>query len=816
MPFAQEIEDKESIAKIYFFLGKSHYLSGDQGKSLSNFNKVIPIAEELDLQELLVLPYCAIGRVNVYICYFKEAIDYLEKGLNLFPPASELDAVTTLEKIYSLGVLIQAYGYIGYKEKTLEAIEKIQNEFKDIKNEVQQLYIQFYVASGYTMGGKPELGLEHANKAMENAKEMKNFLIEVFSVYLLGSAHQRLGNYTDAIRFISKAYNMAKEHNITFGLNMMSFYNAEGYAMLGNTRIAKESLIEAEKYADKNNPLFVEQFKSRVLCICEIVSHSPDFSKAHELIDTAIEKTKEMGDEYNYHVAHNMLIKAGVFFKEDNIAEGDELLEQVKKIYRDIGMEHDIKNADRIKAKFTGKGQISSGLEKASASVSDTTHTQTTFTQTEFTYQRQLQYLLKLAEKLAKIHEMGPLLETIMSLAIEVSGAERGIVFLYDDEDKNAELEIVARKSIDEREEEKEIAYSTVIVHKTLDTKKGQLILDAQEELQGDITVVNNNMKSIITVPLITSNKLLGVIYLDNRQVKGLFTEENFELLKAFAIEASISIENAKLYEQVQETARMEQEMEIAKDIQTSILPTVKDTDSYAMSAFMRTATEVGGDYYDFHMSETPYFGVFGDVSGHGLKSGLVMMMAEVAFNTLMTDEATKQQSLEVLYQKINSTLFNNIQRRLAKKSNIGAQYNHMYMTFRMFRFDDGGNFEMFGNDHAMPFICRAETGEIQAIDSTGFLLGIIPDVKLQNTGFKFTLNKHDILILYSDGITEARGKNSDENERNMYGDERLYDVVSKHRDKTPDEIIKAIVSSVDDWMIEQDDDITLAVLKKK
>jgi serine phosphatase RsbU (regulator of sigma subunit) len=235
----------------------------------------------------------------------------------------------------------------------------------------------------------------------------------------------------------------------------------------------------------------------------------------------------------------------------------------------------------------------------------------------------------------------------------------------------------------------------------------------------------------------------------------------------------------------------------------------------------MRTATEVGGDYYDFHMEKEPYFGVFGDVSGHGLKSGLVMMMAEVAFNTLMTDDEIKKQPLNLLYQKINSTLFTNIQNRLAKKSNIGSQYNHMYMTFRMFRFDDSGQFEMFGNDHAMPFVCRAETGEIEPINSTGFLLGIIKNATMDNKGYSFKLNPGDILCLYSDGITEAEGKSTRDIKgikevRDMFGEERLYEVIKQNRTKNPEEIIKALVNAVDEYMVEQDDDITISIIKKK
>jgi hypothetical protein len=197
------------------------------------------------------------------------------------------------------------------------------------------------------------------------------------------------------------------------------------------------------------------------------------------------------------------------------------------------------------------------------------------------------------------------------------------------------------------------------------------------------------------------------------------------------------------------------------------------------------------------------------------------MMMAEVAFNTLMKDPEMKKKPLPTLYQTINSTLYDNIQGRLSQRSKIGSQYSHMYMTFRLFRFDDAGQFEMFGNDHAEPLICRAKTGEIIPIRSTGFLLGIMEDAMLGNESFSFQLEQGDMLVLYSDGITEAKNASKKETldrrqKRAMYGEKRLYDLISENRHETPKKLIDLIIESVDDWMSEQEDDITLAVIKMK
>ncbi|PKL14447.1 MAG: hypothetical protein CVV50_02510, partial [Spirochaetae bacterium HGW-Spirochaetae-6] len=298
-----------------------------------------------------------------------------------------------------------------------------------------------------------------------------------------------------------------------------------------------------------------------------------------------------------------------------------------------------------------------------------------------------------------------------------------------------------------------------------------------------------------------------------------LFADEDLEFLNVFAAQAAISLENARLHEKMLQNARFEQEMQIARDIQTSILPKVSDTPEYHISAFMRTATEVGGDYYDLFMEKEPYLGVFGDVSGHGLKSGLVMMMAEVAFNAFMRYDALRQEPLSSLYQQINATLFNNIQGRLANRL-TGHEYSAMYMTFRLFRFDKIGNFEIFGSDHAEPFICRASTGEIKTISSTGFLIGIMENAALGDESYRFSLKKDDLLVFYSDGIEEAHREPKPikyrKHHREEFGKDRIYSLIQENRHLLPEEIIKRVIDSVDQWLHEQEDDITLLIFKKK
>lgn len=812
LPLAEMIQDKMDMLNIYYLLGKMNYFSGNQPKALEYYNKVIPIGEALNKPELLAVPYLAIGRANCFIGYFKESIEYIKKGL------VNLSKNEILEQIYSLGIIGQSYGALGMKKEAMEKAAELTQNYLNTPNELFNLYANFFAASIETMVGDPEKSLSECQKCYEAAKDMKNPTVEINALFNVGRSYGSMNKLEEAIKNVAKAVHMSKEMQIFVGLSLTIFYLAEMYILLGNTRVGRECINEAEKYAGVFNPLLMKQWKKRLLALSELYSHNPDLFLALDQINESIQACEELGEDYTYNLCYCKIVKACILWKAtDKLEEAQKLYDESVAFFVSRDLINDIQYSERLLYKFSPEF-TAPVRETTTHPEFETTKTHTmTFTQTEFSYERQLRYLLKLSEQLAQVHEMGMLLPKIMALAIEVSGAERGILFLYEDN----HLVVKAKTSIDPNEERGEMAYSPVLLEQTLKEGKGQLIMDAQNELQNDQTVSLNRMKSIITVPLMTTGKVLGAIYLDNRQVKGLFTEENFELLKAFSVEAAISIENARLYRQVQEQAKLEQEMEIAKDIQTSILPVINDSNSYEISAFMKTATEVGGDYYDFFLESKPYFGVFGDVSGHGLKSGIIMMMAEVVFNALMRDEDMKQKDLPLLYQIINSTLFENIQKRLSKKSNMGHQYSHLYMTFRMFRFDDDGNFEMFGNDHAEPFICRADTGEVQTIRSTGFLIGIMEDGIMNGKTFKFKLNPGDLLILYSDGITEAKKEAKSKvlgKDRKvlMFGEERLHQTVAQNRAKTPQEIINCVIDEVSNWMAEQEDDITMAVIKMK
>ena len=415
--------------------------------------------------------------------------------------------------------------------------------------------------------------------------------------------------------------------------------------------------------------------------------------------------------------------------------------------------------------------------------------------------------IIRTSQLISSILDIEELLHTILDKTMESLGSLCGILEIY--QENSTFIEYWMGRSV---EAQSRIPADIIAL---LEQDKKGVVLQGRFSLGLSSPGKRRKKVDAVCIPFLLKEKLLGQLYLETTRS---FSEDTLEILGVFTAQAAISIENARLHLKMMEQARIAQEMDIARDIQVSILPTLKDTEHYGIATFMRTATEVGGDFYDLYLKKNPYFGIFGDVAGHGLKSGLIMMMAEVAFCTLMSDDILRQKSLPFLYQKINSLLFENIQERLAKKSNY--RYSPMYSTCKMFRFDAEGHFEIFGGDHAEPIFCGND-GTVAPVESRGFLLGIIENAVLDQQAVELKLESGEFLVFYSDGIIEASkareaGEEKSSTPSLMYGKERLYALIARYRNETPENLIRLIIEDLDAFTPEQNDDITLLVLRKK
>jgi serine phosphatase RsbU (regulator of sigma subunit) len=294
---------------------------------------------------------------------------------------------------------------------------------------------------------------------------------------------------------------------------------------------------------------------------------------------------------------------------------------------------------------------------------------------------------------------------------------------------------------------------------------------------------------------------LLGtaVIAISINYVKYLLIHREYDLRNQI-LEYNLKLEKS---ERELKTTRdaLWSEIELAKGIQTALLPQNYENDKYQIAATMLPASEVGGDYFDVKEGGggNIWFNI-GDVSGHGVTSGLIMMMAQTSIASLI--QSGEKVDPSSVIQHLNVVLSENI-RRL-------KEFN--YMTLTLLRADPEGKFTYSGK-HQDILLYRKKNKKVEKIETFGTWIGVVAEMKDQQAVVEreFTMEHDDVLLLYTDGVTEAQNA-----EGEMFGLDRLRDVVECYGDLQAVEIKEKILKEVLAFSSQQDDDITLLVVKRK
>ncbi|MEB3330519.1 MAG: SpoIIE family protein phosphatase [Candidatus Sericytochromatia bacterium] len=245
--------------------------------------------------------------------------------------------------------------------------------------------------------------------------------------------------------------------------------------------------------------------------------------------------------------------------------------------------------------------------------------------------------------------------------------------------------------------------------------------------------------------------------------------------------------------------AQMNKEMEIATRIQTALVPHEMPIDRFDIAMGLVTASEVGGDLIDYiPQADGRFWLAIGDVTGHGLTPGLVMMMAQSMITGYVLDNPHASPAERLV--RINEALFHNVRNRMR---------NDNYMTLQLIHHEGDGRFVAAGM-HCDLLIWRAETGLVDRLEVPGFWTGLIPDVAEATTDFRFELAPRDVLLLYSDGLIEASDEVGEQ-----YDMDRLAVALARHAALPVAEIKDRILAEVQAWLTEQLDDISLIVLRR-
>lgn len=445
--------------------------------------------------------------------------------------------------------------------------------------------------------------------------------------------------------------------------------------------------------------------------------------------------------------------------------------------------------------------------------------------------------VLKASQAISGEIVLEQLLQTLMKILIENAGAQVGHLILESQGqllieaagDVNSE-QVTVLQSVPINGQEAASRLAKTVIYYVARTRENLVLNDASCEgnFINDPYIQHYQPKSILCVPLIDQGKLVSIVYLENNLTTGAFTPDRVEILKILSAQVAISIENARLYQTLEdkvkdrtaqlaqanqeitalntrlaaENVRMSAELDVAKQLQQMVLPKRSELESIAeldIAGFMEPATKVGGDYYDVLQQNGKIKISIGDVTGHGLESGVLMIMAQTAVRALL---AIGEHSSTQILNAVNQVIYQNVQR----------MESHRNLTLSLLEYDNG-QLHLSGQ-HEEVLVVRSN-GQVERIDTIdlGFPLGMVADITEFVAQTSIFLNPGDGVVLYTDGITEAEGLN-----RQLYGLERLIAVIQQSWQHSAREISQIIVDDVRSHMGEKPvrDDITLVVLKKR
>ncbi|AFZ00105.1 PP2C family protein-serine/threonine phosphatase [Calothrix sp. PCC 6303] len=288
-------------------------------------------------------------------------------------------------------------------------------------------------------------------------------------------------------------------------------------------------------------------------------------------------------------------------------------------------------------------------------------------------------------------------------------------------------------------------------------------------------------------------------ITLDNRDELG-------QVVQSFNSIAIALVKSNQEFQQLNnhinnENLRMKAELDFTREVQQRVLPKPQEIGQITdldIASFMQPASDIGGDYYDVLQQDGHVKIGIGDVTGHGLESGMLMLMVQTAVRTLLESrESDPQKFLDIL----NRTIYQNVQRMDSDKN----------MTLCLLDYHDG-KVRISGQHEEVLIVRRG--GMVQRIDTgdLGFPIGLEENIFDFVAYADVQLLPGDVIVLYTDGITEAEDANGE-----LYGLKRLTQVVKHNWEKDAEEIKQAIIDDLWKYIGQQYllDDITLVILKQ-
>jgi serine phosphatase RsbU (regulator of sigma subunit) len=410
---------------------------------------------------------------------------------------------------------------------------------------------------------------------------------------------------------------------------------------------------------------------------------------------------------------------------------------------------------------------------------------------------RVLGVLTRAASALLVHRPLGELFDLLLELLLSAVRAERGAIMML--EGQPPQPHVRGSRSV---EGQPITSVSRGIVQRVLRERVSLLIPNVMEDptLRSRDSVMSAGIRSAVCAPLWLAgeaggrDEVIGLVYLDTTKTVRSFNEEDVRILTALANLAAAKIQTTYLMEANLEKRRLEDEMRRAAEIQSGLLPaSPPSVAGYQLAAASRPCRAVGGDYFDFRTDGGRLTLALGDVAGKGTGAALLMGILRAAVRAHW-----REPSLIEAITRINGTICQNVP-------------ENRYMTFFLAQLDPGsGQLAYVNAGHNPPLLVRA-TGVVERLEEGGLVIGMFDQVPYAEG--TVTLQHGDVLLVYSDGVTETWNAAGDE-----FGEQRLADVVTRHPGKDAAALEVEILRALEQHAAgaKATDDRTLIVLRRE
>ena len=420
-----------------------------------------------------------------------------------------------------------------------------------------------------------------------------------------------------------------------------------------------------------------------------------------------------------------------------------------------------------------------------------------------------LSAMLDVARTLESSGNVEDVLAAAVDAALAVTKADRGFLML-----KNAdgELEIrVARDDEGQALAEKDLQVPRNVIAEALHQRDDLFAMSFDPSIERDRpnpgqTVVALQLRSVVCVPLLkirlgtsaetrvlsAKQDTIGVLYMDTRRVAANLAEGNKEVLQTLAIEISSVLENARLLDEERKKHQLEQELNIARDIQQALLPPAMPSEGWFLAAGSSQACfQVGGDYFDVIEIEPDRWGaVLVDVSGKGVSAALLTSLLQGAFFSATSSSHSLSQSVARINRYVS-----------------GRSRHARFATAFCVVLQRDGALTWVNAGHCAGLLTRA-SGAVEWLEPTGCPIGLFEEAEFPSKVLQ--LEPGDRLVIYSDGVSEAASFSND-----RYGEQRLGEFVQANRALAPAELHRRLIDEVAAFTqgAEQADDLTVLIL---